>query len=205
MDESTEFQEWLRRVRRGDAEAARDLVARFGPHIRRVARFELRDPRLRRLLDSEDVWQSVAAAFFARAAAGDYELESAKDLLSLLAAMARNRARHHLERERAAKRDHRRTVPLDEDSSGTKTGSALASSGPGQSSVLASREILERFLTRLSPEERRVAELRAEGNGWADVAAKLGGGPEAIRKRHERACRRVACELRLEEEDGGHG
>jgi RNA polymerase sigma-70 factor (ECF subfamily) len=188
------FADLLRRVRQGDPAAAREVVERYGPHIRRVARFELRDPRLRRLVDSEDVWQSVAGAFFFRAAAGDFELSTSRDLVALLSAMARNRARRHAEHEGAARRDFRRAEPAD------ASAATLAAPGPSPRSAFAHRELLAELLRRLSPEERRAAELRAEGCSWAEVAERLGGTAEAIRKRHQRACERAARELGLEEE-----
>ena len=191
------FRDLIRRVRRGDPDAAREVVERYGPHIRRIARFELRDPRLRRLMDSEDVWQSVAGAFFVRAAAGDFELDTPRDLLALLSAMVRNRARRHAEREGAAKRDFRRLERLDADSADPEARE------PTPASAALHRDLLSKLLGRLSAEDRRVAELRAEGLSWADVARRAGGTAEAIRKRHERACERAARELGLEEAADG--
>ena len=197
MDRPEEDQAFFRnligRVRRGDPDAAREVVERYGPHIRRIARFELRDPRLRRLLDSEDVWQSVAGAFFVRAAAGDFELDTPRDLLALLSAMARNRARRHAEREGAAKRDFRRLERLDADLGDVEARELTPASAALQ------RDLLSKLLGRFSARDRRVAELRAEGLSWAEVARQNGGTAEAIRKRHERACVRAARELGLEE------
>lgn len=50
---------------------------------------------------------------------------------------------------------------------------------------------------RLSPEERRLAELRAAGLEWNAIAAEVGGNAEAARKRYLRAIDRVAAELDL--------
>lgn len=197
MAAEPQFHNLIRRVRRGDSDAARELVERFGPHIRRVARFELRDARLRRLLDSEDVWQSVAAAFFVRAAAGEFDLESPRDLLNLLSTMARNRARRHFEKEGAAKRDFRRVAHLE-------TGAqAPRAPGPTPSSLASHREILSLFLARLGSEEQRIAELRAEGLAWSEIAALLGESSEVLRKRLTRACECAARELGLEDERHG--
>ena len=55
-------------------------------------------------------------------------------------------------------------------------------------------------LSRLSDEERRLMELRHQGQDWAAVAAELGGSPEALRKKLTRAVDRVAGELGLDEE-----
>jgi hypothetical protein len=70
IPETTSFAELLRRVRSGDQEAATALVRQFEPEIRRVVRLRLTDPRMRRVIDSADICQSVLANFFVRAAAG---------------------------------------------------------------------------------------------------------------------------------------
>src|SRR5262245_23610315 len=58
-DGGPSFDELMRRVRAGDEQAAADLVRRYEPAIRRAVRVRLRDPQLRRLLDSIDICQSV--------------------------------------------------------------------------------------------------------------------------------------------------
>ena len=45
---------------------------------------------------------------------------------------------------------------------------------------------------RLSPDERQILELRNQGHDWAGIAAQLGGGAEALRKKLARALDRVA-------------
>jgi RNA polymerase sigma-70 factor (ECF subfamily) len=50
----------------------------------------LTDPRLRRVLDTVDVCQSVLGGFV-RAAAGQFDLEQPEQLVKLLTTMARNR------------------------------------------------------------------------------------------------------------------
>jgi hypothetical protein len=62
------------------------------------------------------------------------------------------------------------------------------------------RDLLEEVRRRLSPEERQVLELRSEGHDWAAIAAWLGDGAEALRKKHARALDRVAEQLGLEDE-----
>ena len=78
------------RVRAGDEQAATELVRSYEPAIRRAARVRMTDVRLRRVLDSMDICQSVMASFFVRAASGLYDLETPEQLLRLLATMARN-------------------------------------------------------------------------------------------------------------------
>jgi hypothetical protein len=78
MTETTAFAEFIRRIRTGDDQAARDLVARYEPVIRREVRMRLRDPRLHSHFDGSDVCQSVLASFFVRAAAGQFDMGAAR-------------------------------------------------------------------------------------------------------------------------------
>ena len=50
---------------------------------------------------------------------------------------------------------------------------------------------------RLTPEERYLAEQRALGRPWAELAAELGKKAEALRKQHDRGIDRVVRELGL--------
>jgi hypothetical protein len=61
--------------------------------------------------------------------------------------------------------------------------------------------LLHTFQQRLTPEERQVAELRAQGREWPEIAAQVGGTPGGRRKQLSRAIARVARELGLDEEE----
>jgi DNA-directed RNA polymerase specialized sigma24 family protein len=91
MSDDTVFAGFMRRVRAGDEQAARELVARYEPVIRREVKMRLRDPRLYRRLDGADICQSVLASFFLRAASGQYELDQPDQLLRLLVVMTRHK------------------------------------------------------------------------------------------------------------------
>ena len=90
-----DFVDLIQRVRAGDEQASTELVRRYEPAIRVAVRARLTDPKLRRLLDSMDVCQSVLGNFFARAATGQFELDRPDQLVALLATMARNRVINH--------------------------------------------------------------------------------------------------------------
>src|SRR5262245_24159122 len=186
------FAEFVGRIRDGDEQAAADLVGRYEPASRLEVRARLGDRRLRRVLDSMDLCQSVLASFFARAAAGRYDLERPDQLVRLLVTIARNKVARQARRQRAGNRDLRRDVPL---AAGDWD---LAGAGPSPSRVASGHELLAEFRRRLSAEERRLADLRAEGRGWAEIAAELGGSAQARRMQLARALDRVARELGLE-------
>jgi RNA polymerase sigma-70 factor (ECF subfamily) len=187
------FQELMQRVRQRDSEAAAELVRRFERHIRRAVRFQLVDPRMRRLFDSMDVCQSVLATFFKRAAAGQYELEHAEQLIHLLARMACNKVADEARKQHAKRRDVGRVQPAD------FLADALAGREREPGEQLAQRELIERFRERLSEEEWKIVSDRADGRGWAEIAEEMGGTPEALRKKFTRAIERVEQQLHLNE------
>ena len=193
MTDENQFQELIRRVRAGDANAASELVRSYEPAIRRAARIRLVDARLGRVLDSMDICQSVLASFFVRAALGQYELDKPEQLLKLLATMARNKLADHARQEQAGRRDNRRIE------AGTAEDRQIAAAGSTPSQRVAAKEILQEVQSRLTDDERTLADQRALGREWADIAAEVGGTPEALRKRLSRAIDRVAQELGLDE------
>src|ERR1700722_1166596 len=111
VPDDNQFQDLIRRVRARDEEAAAQLMRRYESAIRRVVRINLRDSRLRRVLDSMDICQSVLGTFFARAALGQYDLESPEQLLNLLASITRNKLTNQAKRMLSQKRDLRRDAP----------------------------------------------------------------------------------------------
>jgi RNA polymerase sigma-70 factor (ECF subfamily) len=192
MDENHEFLEFVRRVRASDHTAAAELVKRYAPAVRRVVRLQLRDSRMRRVQDSTDICQGVLASFFIRAASGQYDLQRPVQLLRLLVVMARNK----LVSESRTFYVRRRVRP------GPATDAMLVrleSPETGPSSRLAWKDLLQEVRRRLTDEERRLADRRAERREWSEIAAEVGGSAEALRKRFARALDRVSNQLGLEE------
>jgi RNA polymerase sigma-70 factor (ECF subfamily) len=193
--EDLDTRDLLGRLRAGDGDAAAELVRRYEPEVRRAIRVRLTDPRLRRVLDTLDVCQSVLGNFFVRVAAGQFDLDSPKQLLALLVTMARNKVLDHARRQQADRRDQRRVE------AGGAGLDAVADDAAGPSRIVAGRELLERVRGLLSDDERALADQRAQGRDWAAIAAERGVGAEALRKRLARALDRVARQLGLAEGD----
>lgn len=192
MSEENSFADLIRRVRSGDEQAATELVQRYEPTIRRVVRFRLTDAQLRRRFDSMDICQSVLASFFVRAALGQYQIDQPDQLLKLLTAMARNKLVDQARKRRLDRPDHPQGAAhprMDE----------LAARGPSPSHQVAARDLLEQVRAQLSEEERQLADRRALGREWADIAGELGGTPDGLRKKLDRAVARVAQRLGLDE------
>jgi RNA polymerase sigma-70 factor (ECF subfamily) len=188
-----EFATFVGRIRAGDAEAAAELVRRYEPAVRLEVRLRLQSRRLRRLVDSLDICQSVLASFLVRMAAGQYDLRGPGQLVKLLAAIARNKVAYHARREQAECRDYRRIE------GGDVRGRQLPAADPSPSRLLAGRELLAEVRRHLTSDEWRLAELRGQGHSWAEIAAELGGQPEARRMQLARALDRVTRQLGLED------
>ena len=195
MADETSFEELMRRVRAGDGAAAEQLVRRYEPTIRRVVRVRLVDARLQRLFDSMDICQSVFGSFFIHAALGDYDLATPEQLLGLLVTMSRKKVVDQSRRAGAARRDYRRT----KEAAGGRE-KQLAADDASPSRQVAGQELLDEFRRRLTDAERQIADRRSAGLNWQEVAAELGGNPEALRKQLARGVERVSRELGLEPE-----
>ena len=184
------FHELLRLVRTGDEAAAAELVRKYEPMIRFEARLRLTDPRIRRLVDSLDVCQSVLASFFVRAAAGQYDLERPEQLVGLLVTMVRNKVASQARRQRRHADDGQRDELADVET--------LASSAD-PSRRLEGQELLHEVQKRLSREERELVALRGQGQTWSEIAAQTGGTAEGKRKQLIRALDLVAQQLGIDE------
>lgn len=194
MPEGAPFADLIRRIRDRDEEAARELVRRYENAIRRVVRIHLRDTRLRRVLDSMDICQSVLASFFVRTALGQYEVDTPGQLLNLLTTITRNKLTNQANHLRAQRRDIRRESALGEQSA------SILDQASDPSDQVAAREILEKVRDRLNESERYLAEQRSLGRSWKELADELGGTDVALRKKLTRALDRVMTELGLSEE-----
>ena len=192
MTASDPFQDLIDRVRGRDEAAATELVRRYENAIRRVIRLHLRDSRMRRVLDSMDICQSVLASFFVRTALGQYEIDSPEQLLNLLARIARNKLTDKARQLQAQRCDYRR------DMAGEET-ERVFDPASDPSEQVSAREILEKVRAGLDAEEGYLAEQRALGRGWNEIASEVGGTPVALRKKLSRALNRVMTGLGLDE------
>jgi hypothetical protein len=192
MADDNSFTGFIERIRAGDEGAAAELVRQFEPVIRLEVRRRLSDPRLYRVFDSMDICQSVLASFFVRAASGQYELDQPEHLLRLLVAMTRNKLAFQTRRHHYPRRDSRRLI---------EGGQALetVAQGPAPDRLASGRDLLREVRRRLSTEECRMADLRAEGHTWPEIAVRLGGTPEARRMQLGRALDRASRWLGLDE------
>jgi RNA polymerase sigma-70 factor (ECF subfamily) len=193
VTESPTFLDLLERVRTGDQDAAALLVRRFEPELRRTVRVRLTDPRLRRVVDTADICQSVLANFFLRISAGEFDLRQPDQLLHLLLAMARNKVLDKARRQQAARRDQRRVQAAGESALDRVPGSE-----PDPGRVVEWQDLLTHVRSLLDDEERHLADQRALGREWPEIAGEMGARPDALRKKLSRALDRVMARLGLE-------
>lgn len=185
MSSDSQFLDLIARVRAGDGTAARELVDRYEPAIRRAVRIRLVDERLRRSFDSMDITQSVLGSFFVRAALGEYEVATHDELVRLLTQMARHKLASHVRVEHAERRDVRR---LDTDAI---LHNCVATQTPTPSRLVETRELVDELRKRLSDEERDLADARGNGQTWAEIAERRGQSAELLRKRLSRGIQRA--------------
>src|SRR3954467_961665 len=112
MLEDLGFESFIKKIRAGDEDAARELVRRFEGVIRREVRLRLDDRRLLRVFDSMDISQSVLTSFFSRAGSGQFDLQTPDQLVGLLIQMTRNKVAYQVRRQRAHRRDDRLRAPM---------------------------------------------------------------------------------------------
>ncbi|HKI37299.1 MAG TPA: sigma-70 family RNA polymerase sigma factor [Gemmataceae bacterium] len=184
------FEDLLERVRRGDEDAATALVRRYEPEVRRFVRYRLNSPRMRRLLDSVDVCQSVFANFFVAVAEGRFDLHNSQQLRHLLMTMAGNKLLDHVRKQGRAKRGGRKAVR-------SRGASSVIDPAAEPARAAEAQDLIDTVRRRLNDEERDLLDRWMEGCGWPEIASGSGASPEALRKRFTRALDRVAREIGL--------
>jgi len=189
-----DFDGFLQKLRSGDDSAATELVERYASIIRREVRIRLTNPAVYRVLDEDDICQSVLASFYVRVSLGQFDLQDPAQLRQLLVGMARNKLACAGRRQQTQKRGGGQH-PADLQQL------AVAGDVPSPSRFVAGRELLEQVRHRLSDEERQVADLRGQGHDWAAIAAQLGGTADGRRMQLNRALNRVSEALGLDDSD----
>ena len=92
-------------------------------------------------------------------------------------------------RQRAERRDHRRVV-----GHGAADDQFVAPN-PGPDQQVALQEFYQEARRRLSAADRALLERREQGQQWSEIAAELGGSPEALRERLARALAEATRQL----------
>ena len=188
----------IERVRSGEAEAAEEFVRLYEPEIRREIRLRLTDRHLRRTLDSTDICQSVLGNFFVRTSLGQIDFDRPGQLVRLLSTMARNKV---IDRHRKEK--VRRTIngasPDSPGSTARVSDYDPPDRGESPSKIVAGKELADLLNSKLTEEEKQIAQFRKDGLSWLEIGERLNASGEALRKRLSRSCSRILEELGLDE------
>jgi DNA-directed RNA polymerase specialized sigma24 family protein len=184
------FSELLSRVRAGDDAATSEIFRTYAPHVKSLVRSLMRIQSVRLMAEPSDVYQSVMASFFIRAAVGQYDIDEPRQLMALLKAMAKNKVVD------LTRQPDRRISSLPVFGPGL-SGIEPVDSGTDPASEVLRIDLARKIRERFTDDEREISDLRLGGDNWADVGARLGIEPNAARMRLERALSRIGKELNL--------
>ncbi len=182
---SDNFAELKEQLRHGDDQAAVALLSEFGPRVLSAVRRRL-GRQLRTKFDSDDFVQAVWASFFAHDG-GLTRFESADALVAFLVGVASNKVAAEGRALKTAKRDpdrETRTVSDESDTSSENTPSQFA----------VANELWSAMLSRLSPGQRAMVELRLAGHTHVEIAERLGVTERTVRRLFKRLQRQVGPE-----------
>lgn len=163
----------LRRLRRGDEDAATRLYLRYERRLRGLAQKQM-SKSLDRHVDPEDIVQSVFRCFFRGVHRGLYEVPDGEELWKLLLVIALNKIREKGAYFLADKRDVRRT---------TLSPERLRSIPGPQEQALAELQLaIQEIFATLTASERSMVELRIEGHQVAEIASKTGRSKRMVER-----------------------
>jgi RNA polymerase sigma factor (sigma-70 family) len=193
-DEIRHFQYLLRQLGEGSQEAAQELAETYGTHVRRCVRQRL--PRkLRSKFDSIDFVQLVWKSVFAETDKL-VKLQDPEEFVRLLAGMARNKVAGIGRQLQTQKKDVHREVRLEECCS--KVDLHPPSRDPTPSAMAIFREEFQHIVQEEPRRDKKVVELRYEGNTFHEIAKRLQIDESTARKVIRRLKRK-----RQEEEEAG--
>jgi DNA-directed RNA polymerase specialized sigma24 family protein len=178
-----ELQEFLGRLKSGDRRAVEELLRELDPFLRRAIRLRLLDHRLRRVLDTTDIYQSLLKDFLVRTESEQPVETRAGGLCAYLAAAVRHKIQTRLRKER------RNAGSLPE-------GWETPVPGPSTACELEAKEFRQVVRDRLEAKHRSLFDLKSEGYTWTEIAAQCGARSDALRMRLRRAVATVLAELR---------
>lgn len=178
MSEASEFQALMERANNGDTDAISDLIRRYEPEIRIVARARL-GKQLRPYLDSIDVAQSVHRSLLAGLRRDQFDIASPEKLVGLAVVMVRRKIARHWRKLKRQQRDShtgqdsdtRQKEPTVPDLAADATDAA---------------DQMDHLMAGVSDTDRQLVELRLEGHSTAEAARKLGLDPDVVRVRLSR-------------------
>jgi RNA polymerase sigma-70 factor (ECF subfamily) len=182
MMSDTEFQRCISRIRAGDNDAARELLAEFEPEIRVLIRVRL--PRVLRVqFDSMDFVQAVWQSLFSDWDRPPGCLESPAQFRAYLAGIARNKLLAQYRRStRTKKYNLKREEPLVVRRGVSEEPNEPTAHDPSPSQAAQAEDCWRRMLAGRSSRVARVVELRRDGLTFEEVGRELGMSDRSVRR-----------------------
>jgi RNA polymerase sigma-70 factor (ECF subfamily) len=175
------FAELMQRLKDGDADAAREVFDRYARRLVGLAAARLPE-MLRPKVDAEDVVQSVFRSFFARQAAGKFEVANWDALWAILTVLTVRKCGHRLEYFRAARRDVRREAPAPARPDDSTPGREPPDPEPTPAEAILLAETLEQAVAGLKESHRSVVLLRLQGCTIEEVSTQLGCSERTVHR-----------------------
>jgi RNA polymerase sigma factor (sigma-70 family) len=154
----------LRRLRRGEDDAATALYLRYAQRLLALTRTQA-SPELTRKLEAEDIVQSVFLSFFRKAAGGMYDVPEGEELWNLLLVITLNKIRAKGNYFRAGKRDVRLNAAGD-----FPTGDP-AMVAPDEMAMAELQLVIRELLATLPAKSAEIIEMRIAGHEVTEIAS----------------------------------
>lgn len=163
----------MRRLRQGSGDAATELYLRYARRLRALTQARC-SARLARMVDAEDIVQSIFGSFFRAAGQGMYDVPAGEDLWRLLVVIGLNKIRSKANYFLAAKRDARLTV--------TSEGIEEEQPPYPREDLAFLHLTVQEALEKLVPLHRHVITLRIEGHDVAEIARHTGRSHRTVER-----------------------
>ena len=185
-DWKAEIQDILDRVSQGDSQAITELVEKFEPEIRVIARRQL-GPSLRPYLDSMDIVQSIHRTLFLGLKNEQFQFASPERLFAFVSMLVRRKTARQWRKHRRQQRESGIKVTDD----GVSDFMLAWRTRNEATDEVADREEIEQVLSHLEETDRKLITLRMEGCSTAEAARLLKLDPDATRVRLSRLRQRL--------------
>ncbi len=182
-----EIQETLHRAAAGDPAAITELVEKFEPEIRVIARRQL-GPALRPYLDSMDLVQSIHRTLFVGLRNEQFQFSSPERLLAFVSMLVRRKTARQWRKHRRQQRESGVAVNPD----GLVEFMLAWRAREDATDQVAEREQIEQILSHLDETDRKLVTLRLEGCSTAEAARVLKLDPDVTRVRLSRLRKRLS-------------
>lgn len=191
--EETSFAEFAGRLKVGNNDAAAQLLERYARRLRAIAVGRI-GMKLRAKLDPDDVVQSVLASFFGNLQAGQYDLDSSRNLRGLLAIMVARKCARYAERYSAARRNIARECSLSNSASEPSAADRLADRRllPDQAAMLA--DALEHCMSMFDSTDRQIIELILLGHSTEEIGLQVNCSQRTVQRTLQRFLRQLGNE-----------